>query len=59
MLIVYIFSMVHLLRGVVIRIVFLGLGYMYRRMKADMLPYKTIISDVADEFRGDKLKANR
>ncbi len=51
--------MVHLLRGVVIRIVFLGLGYMYRRMKADMLPYKTIISDVADEFRGDKLKANR
>ena len=59
LLIVYIFSMVHLLRGVVIRIVFLGLGYMYRRMKADMLPYKTIISDVADEFRGDKLKANR
>ena len=51
--------MIHLIRGVVIWILFLGLGYMYWRMKAEMLPYKTIISEVADEFRGDKLKSNR
>lgn len=28
-------------------------------MKNDMLPYKTIIAEVADEFRGEKLKSNR
>jgi len=50
--------MVHLIRGAIIWILFLGLGYMVWRMKADMLPYKTIISDIADEFRGHKLKAN-
>lgn len=55
----YIFSMVHLLRGVVIWILFFGLGYMIYRMKDDMSQYKTIIADVAEEFRGDKLKANR
>ncbi len=27
-------------------------------MKEDMLPYQTIISDVADEFKWDKLRAN-
>ncbi len=59
LLIVYIFSMIHLLRGAVIRILFLGIGYIYRRTKNDMLQYKTIISDIADEFRGDKLKSNR
>lgn len=32
---------------------------MIRRMKDEMLPYKTIIADVADEFRGEKLKTNR
>lgn len=51
--------MVHLLRGISIWILFLGIGYIYRRTKDDMLPYKTIISEVVDEFRGDKLKANR
>jgi hypothetical protein len=51
--------MVHLLRGVVLWIVFLGLGYMAWRTKDDMLPYKTIITDIADEFKGAKLKANR
>lgn len=40
-------------------ILFLGLGYMVWRMKDDMLPYKTIISDIADEFKGEKLKTNR
>ena len=28
-------------------------------MKDDMIQYKTIITDIADEFRGDNLKANR
>lgn len=28
-------------------------------MKSAMLPYTTIIADIADEFRGDNLKANR
>ena len=28
-------------------------------MKADMLPYQTIISDIVDEFKGHKLKVNR
>lgn len=51
--------MIHLLRGVVIRILFLGIGYIYRRTKADLLQYKIIISNIADEFRGEKLKANR
>lgn len=59
LLIIYIFSMVHLIRGVIMWILFLGLGYMVWRMKDDMLPYKTIISDITDEFKGDKLKANR
>lgn len=55
----YIFAMVHLIRGAVIWVLFLGLGYMIRRMKNDMLVYKNIITDVIDEFRGDKLKTNR
>ncbi len=38
---------------------FLGLGYMIKYMKDDMIQYKTIIADIADEFRGDNLKANR
>jgi len=32
---------------------------MIYRMKKDMLPYKDIIADIADEFRGEKLKSNR
>jgi len=40
-------------------ILFLGIGYMIKCMKDDMLHYQTIISDVADEFRGENLKANR
>ncbi len=28
-------------------------------MKDDILPYETIITDVVDEFRGEKLRANR
>ena len=51
--------MVHLLRGVLVRIIFLGLGYMIYRMKDDMAPYKAIIAEIADEFRGEKLKSNR
>jgi hypothetical protein len=51
--------MVHLIWGVVIWILFLGLGYMIRYMKEDMLPYQHIIKDVADEFKGNKLKDNR
>ncbi|MEI6118698.1 MAG: hypothetical protein WCP92_05755 [bacterium] len=43
--------MVHLIRGAIMWILFLGLGYMVWRMKEDMLPYQTIISDVADEFK--------
>ena len=43
--------MVHLLRGAIIRILFFGLGYMFYRMKDNLLPYKIIISDIADEFR--------
>jgi len=51
--------MVHLIRGVIIWILFLGLGYMVWYMKEDILPYKTIISDITDGFKSDKLKANR
>jgi hypothetical protein len=43
--------MVHLIRGIIIWILFLGLGYMIKYMKEDMAQYKTIIADVADEFR--------
>ena len=32
---------------------------MIKYMKDDMIQYKTIITDIADEFRGDNLKANR
>jgi len=32
---------------------------MIYRMKKDMLPYKAIIAEIADEFRGEKLKSNR
>jgi len=59
LLIIYICSMIHLIRGVVIWILFFGLGYMYWYMKNDMLPYKTIITDIASEFRSSKLKVNR
>jgi hypothetical protein len=51
--------MVHLLRGAIIWIIFLGLGYMIRYMKDAMLPYTHIISDIADEFTASKLKINR
>ena len=37
----------------------MGLGYMVWRTKDDLLPYQIIIKDIADEFKGDKLKANR
>ena len=40
-------------------ILFLALGYMIRYMKEDMLPYQNIIKDVADEFKGSKIKDNR
>jgi len=59
LLIMYIFSMVHLLRGAIIWILFLGLGYMIWRMKDDLTQYKTIIIDIADEFKKEKLQANR
>lgn len=59
LLIVYIMSMVHLIRGALIWIIFIGLGYMVWRMKDDMLPYQSIISDIAAEFKSDKLKDNR
>lgn len=59
LLIIYIYSMVHLIRGAIIWILFLGLGYMVWKMKDDMLPYQTIISDIADEFKWAKLKVNR
>lgn len=59
LLIIYLFAMVHLIRGIVIWILFLGLGYMVRYMKSDMLPYKEIISEIAHEFRSDKLRVNR
>lgn len=32
---------------------------MIYHMKNDMVPYKAIIADVAEEFRGKKLKQNR
>jgi len=51
--------MVHLLRGAIIWILFLGLGYMIWRMKDDLTQYKTIIIDIADEFKKEKLQANR
>lgn len=38
---------------------FFGLGYMIRRMKEEMLPYKSIITDIADQFKGENLKKNR
>lgn len=41
------------------RILFVGMGYMIWYMKPAMLPYKNIIADVAGEFTGAKLKANR
>lgn len=59
LLIVYVFSMVHLLRWIIIWPLFFGLGYMVRYMKTAMIPYTTIIADIADEFRGENLKANR
>ena len=48
-----------MLRGVLIWSIFLGLGCMIWYMKSDMLPYKTIISDIAGEFKKNKLKENR
>lgn len=51
--------MIHLIRGIVIRILFVGIGYIYYRTKDDMLPYKTIISNIAEEFKGHKIKVNR
>ena len=50
--------MVHLIRGALIWILFLGLGYMIWYMKNDMLVYQPIIGDVANEFRGENLKTN-
>ncbi len=58
LLIIYVFTMVHLIRGVVIWILFLGLGYMIRYMKDDMLPYNHMIITIASEFKGSKLKVN-
>lgn len=51
--------MMHLIRGAIIWILFLGLGYMIRYMRKDMLPYQQIITDIAHEFKGDNLKKNR
>ncbi len=59
LLIMYIFSMVHLIRGVVIWILFLALWAMVRYMRDQLRPYISIIADVADEFRGDNLQKNR
>ncbi len=59
LLLIYIFAMVQLLRGILIWIVFAGLGYMIWYMKNEMLSYQTIIAEVADEFNGNKLKAHR
>lgn len=56
LLIIYVFSMVHLLRGIIIWIIFLWLGYMIWYMKNDMLPYNHIITDIAHEFTAHKLK---
>ena len=50
--------MVHLIRGGVIWILFLGLAYMIRYMKDDMLPYTHIITTIAAEFKSNKLKVN-
>ena len=58
LLIIYVFSMVHLLQWAIMWIMFLGLGYMVWAMKKDMLPYTSIITSIADEFKGSKLKAN-
>lgn len=58
LLIMYVFSMVHLIRGVIIWILFLGLGAMVWYMKKDMLPYQKIITDITEEFHGKNLKVN-
>lgn len=59
LLIVYVFSMVHLLRGVVIWILFLWLGYMIWYMKNDMLSYQHIITETTHDFKGSDIKDNR
>lgn len=59
LLLLYLFSMIHLIWGVVIWIMFFGLGYMIWYMKKELLSYKTIISDIADGFKQEKLKENR
>ena len=51
--------MANMLRGVLIWIMFFGLGFMIWRMKSDMVPYKLILSEIAGEFKKDKLKENR
>lgn len=56
---IYVCAMVQMLRGVLIWIMFLGLGGMIWYMKWDMVPYKDIIVDIAGEFKKDKLKENR
>lgn len=59
LLLIYVFAMANMLRGVLIWIMFFGLGFMIWRMKSDMAPYKLILSDIAGEFKKDKLKENR
>ena len=58
LLIIYIFSMVHLIRGAIIWMLFLGLGAMVWYMKNDMLSYQKIITDITQEFHGKNLKLN-
>lgn len=59
LLLIYVFAMANMLRGVLIWIMFFGLGFMIWRMKSDMAPYKIILSEIAGEFKKDKLKENR
>lgn len=58
LLLVYIISMLTLLRGVVVWILFVGLGYMIRYMQKDMKPYEAIISQTVEQFNYAHIRAN-
>jgi len=59
LLLIYILSMLTMLRGILIWAIFIGLGFMIRYMKQDMLPYQNILSDITQQFKKDALKEHR
>ena len=59
LLLMYVITMLHLIRWILIAIIFVGLGFMVWYMKSSLEVYTHIIGEVVQEFRGPKLQANR